>query len=179
MSPSPRITAVLAFGFLLAACGKSEAPVEAPVVEAAPVSGVEEPRPAESFTTEAPEGADVDAATATALAAPAAPLPTVVQSPNIPGHEDRRLRKAVAEVPAALLGGQATDISADEAYDRAFKALYHYLGQRRIATQSFYLKYNDKQGGFWTYMFFGDPTPGEGLYVHVRVFPDGRAEIVD
>jgi hypothetical protein len=178
MSPSQRTLAVLALGLILAACGKSEPPSEAPVAESAPVPAAEEPRPAEGFTTEAPAGQGEAVAGDTTPVAPP-PMPAVVQSPNIPGHEDRRLRKAVAEVPAALLGGQVTDITQEEAYDRAFKALYHYLGQRRIPTQSFYLKYNDQQGGFWTYMFFGDPTPGEGMYVHVRVFPDGRAEIVD
>lgn len=181
MSPRTRILAVFALGLALAACGKSEAPAEAPVAETPPAPTVEEPKPAEGFTTEAPEGA---AGTAGAPAAPGAaavppPMPAVVQSPNIPGHEDRRLRKAVAEVPAAMLGGQLTEISSEEAYDRAFKALYGYLGQRRIPTQSFYLKYRDNQAGYWIFMFFGDPPPGDGMYVHVRVFPDGRAEIVD
>lgn len=181
MSPRTRILAVLALGLALAACGKSEAPAEAPVAETPPAPTVEEPKPAEGFTTEAPgaqvgPGAD-DALPDSAVAPP--PIPAVVQSPNIPGHEDRRLRKAVAEVPAAMLGGQLTEISGEEAYDRAFKALYGYLGQRRIPTQSFYLKYRDDQAGFWIFMFFGDPPPGDGMYVHVRVFPDGRAEIVD
>jgi uncharacterized protein (DUF2461 family) len=108
-----------------------------------------------------------------------AAAPAVVQSPNIPGHEDRRLRKAIADVPAAMIGGAATDISPDQSYDRAFRALNYHLGQKRVPTQSFYLKYQEAQGGFTTYMFFGDPTPGEGMYVYVRVFPDGRAEIVD
>lgn len=178
MSPRTRIPAVIAFGLALAACGKSEAPAEAPVAETPPAPTVEEPKPAEGFTTEAPEG-NAGAPAAPDAAAVPPPMPAVVQSPNIPGHEDRRLRKAVAEVPAAMLGGQLSDITQEQAYDRAFRALYHYLGQKRIATQSFYLKYYDQQGGFWTYMFFGDPVPGEGMYVHVRVFPDGRAEIVD
>lgn len=178
MSPRTRIPAVIAFGLALAACGKSEAPAEAPVAETQPAPTLEEPKPAEGFTTEAPEGAIVARAAPDAAAAPP-PMPAVVQSPNIPGHEDRRLRKAIAEVPAAMLGGQLTEITAEEAYDRAFKALYMYLGQRRIPTQSFYLKYQDDQAGYWIFMFFGDPTPGEGMYVHVRVFPDGRAEIVD
>ncbi len=179
MSPMIRITAAMAAGVLLAACGKSESPADAPAADTPPAPVLAEPKPAEGFTTEAPDahatGADREAPGE--VAPP--PMPAVVQSPNIPGHEDRRLRKAVAEVPAALLGGQLTDISQEQAYDRAFKALYHYLGQKRIATQSFYLKYHDRQGGYWTYMFFGDPVPGEGMYVHVRVFPDGRAEIVD
>lgn len=176
MTKSHLIPGALALALVLSACGKSEAPAEAPPAEAAPAPVVEEPKPAEGFTTGAPEpevAAEAPAPAATA------PMPAVVQSPNIAGHEDRRLRKAIAEVPAALIGGAASDITADQAYDRAFKALYHHLAQKKVPTQSFYLKYNDKQGGYWTYMFFGDPTPGQGMYVHVRVFPDGRAEIVD
>jgi hypothetical protein len=176
MTKSHQILGTLALALVLAACGKSEAPAEAPSAEAAPAPMVEEPKPAEGFTTGAPEPELAAEAPAPAVTAP---MPAVVQSPNIAGHEDRRLRKAIAEVPAALIGGATSDITAEQAYDRAFKALYHHLAQKKIPTQSFYLKYNDSQGGYWTYMFFGDPTPGAGMYVHVRVFPDGRAEIVD
>jgi hypothetical protein len=176
MSSPSRLAAIVALTVLAAAgCGREEPAPPASTAEAEAPAAAEEPRPAEGFTTEAPAPA-TDAAPP--VATPAV-TPVLVQSPNIPGHEDRRLRKAIAEVPAALLGGPATDITHDEAFDRAFKALYHYLGQKRVPTQSFYLKYQDQQGGYWTYMFFGDPTPGEGMYVHVRVFPDGRAEIVD
>lgn len=176
MPMSRQFFGVLAITVLLAACGKDEAPTEAPAAAVAPAPGVEQPKPAEGFTTEAP----VDqTAPAEAAPAPVAAAPAVVQSPNIPGHEDRRLRKAVAEVPAAMIGGAATDISPDQSYDRAFRALNYHLGQKRVPTQSFYLKYHESQGGYTTYMFFGDPPPGDGMYVYVRVFPDGRAEIVD
>jgi hypothetical protein len=173
---SKKLLGVLALTVVLAACGKDEAPTEAPAAAVAPAPEVEQPKPAEGFTTAAP--VDPNASPEVAPA-PVAAAPAVVQSPNIPGHEDRRLRKAIADVPAAMIGGAATDISPDQSYDRAFRALNYHLGQKRVPTQSFYLKYQEAQGGFTTYMFFGDPTPGEGMYVYVRVFPDGRAEIVD
>lgn len=164
--------ALLAVG-ALGACQRDTAPAPGePETGGNAVTAAPEPSPAEGFTTDAP------AAAATNVA-PAAPRPGVVLSPNIPGSEDRRLRKAIAEVSAAALGGPLQDATREEAYDRAFKALYSFLAQQRIPTESFYLKDKPDNSAYRTFMFFGEKAPGEGLYVYVRIFPDGRAEITD
>ena len=176
--PIPKqVLAVLAFSLVLAACGKEESPAEAPVADATPEPAVEQPKPAEGFTTEAPASSPIISAPSTA--APVVREVTQMSAPNLANHEDRRLRKAVEEIPATLIGGIVADVSEEEAPQRAFRALYNYLDRKNIPKESFYLKYFDKDAGYWTFMFFGVPTAGEGLYVYVRLFPDGRAEIVD
>lgn len=166
--------AVLAAAFTLASCGKDEKVENAAPLEAAASVESESPRPAEGFTTEAPVAT---------MATPPAPITAegapVVIAANIPGSEDRSLRKAIAEIPAAMLGGPANLAADAEPLDRAFQALNSYLAKRQIPSQTFYAKHQNYAHGYWTYMFFGDPKPGEGMYVHVRIFPDGRAEIVD
>lgn len=159
----------------LAACGRDEASPDpesaAPAEEAVEPSG---PVPADRFTTElpapeAPAGSE----------GPVGAAPARVVAPNVPNHEDRRIRMAIEELPPAETGGPVN--IADEAVsaDRAFEVLYRYLGRKGLATESFYMKYSDEVGGYRYYMFFGVPVEGEGMYVHMRLFPDGRVEIID
>lgn len=172
MSPSTRITAALALGLALTACGKTEAPADAAATDSAPAPALDEPKPADTFTTEME-------ASRRAVASEPSPPRSVVLAPNIPDHEDRRLRRAIAELNAAETGGPI-DLSSEEASaERAFTVLYSYLEKQRLPTDTFYMKYSDEVNGYRYYMFFGIPREGEGLYVHVRLFPDGRAEIVD
>jgi hypothetical protein len=178
MTKSHQILGTLALALVLAACGKSEAPAEAPSAEAAPAPMVEEPKPAEGFTTEVAEVPPIVEVVKPSPSAAPATISNMI-APNVPNHEDRRFRKAIDEVPAALLGGQVQDVGEEDANQRAFRALYAYLARKRIPSETFYLKYYDKDAGYWTFMFFGIPWPNEGLYVYVRIFPDGRAEIVD
>lgn len=177
MPMSKQILGVLALTVVLAACGKDEAPAEAPAAAVAPAPEVDQPKPAEGFTTAAPESAPVNSIPPAATTV--VPEISRMSAPNLANHEDRRLRKALEEIPATLIGGIVPDVSEEEAPQRAFRALYTYLDRKNIPKESFYLKYFDKDAGYWTFMFFGVPTPGEGLYVYVRLFPDGRAEIVD
>jgi hypothetical protein len=171
MTATVRLALIAALGVLVAACDRENAAPPSAADEAAAPVAADEPRPAEGFTTDAPEPGVV-------AAAPTAAAPVVI-APNVPNHDDRRIRKAIAEIPASVLGGPVDIADEDVSREHAFKALYRHVSGMGLPVDSFYRKYEDEVGGYRYYMFFGVPKEGEGLYVHVRVFPDGRAEIID
>jgi hypothetical protein len=142
----------------LAACGGEKPPApaaEAPVAAAEPAAPVAEPVPA-------PVASPV----------PATPDPAVPQQ-----QESFATKTATVAMPADAIGGSPVTNSAD-AWVRGNEAMKKYCADTAIPCDSFYVKESPQEtSGYYTMQFYGSPN-GEGMYVGVRVYPDGRAEIV-
>lgn len=55
-----------------------------------------------------------------------------------------------------------------------------HLDSAGIASDSFYFKSSvEDMGGYWMMTFYGNPpTQPDGMYIDVRVYPDGSAEVM-
>ena len=134
-------------------------------------------------TPPAPATAKSEPAPAPVEPAPAPAAPPAVASPEPapaqPGgpQESFATKAATAAIPADAIGGSPVT-NMQEAWVRGNEALKKYCADNGIDSSSFFTKESPVEGGgYWTMQFFGDPK-GQGMYVGVRVFPDGRAEIV-
>jgi hypothetical protein len=76
--------------------------------------------------------------------------------------------------PDAIGGTPVTNIQ--EAFVRGNAGMQKYCVDQGIPCDSFYVKDTIMEGEAWILQFFGNPH-NEGMYVNVRVFQDGRAEI--
>lgn len=142
----------------LAACGGETPPAPAapkpePVAEAAPPPAA------------APAPAPVPAA---------APSPAATQTGE---QESFSTKQAAAAIPADAIGGSPVTNMPD-AWTRGNEALKKYCADNGINCVNFFTKESPVEtSGYWTMQFFGD-IDGQPAYVGVRVFPDGRAEVV-
>lgn len=117
------------------------------------------------------------------VAAPAPPPPaTAPTAPPPPpastgAQESFATKQATAAIPADAIGGSPVTNMPD-AWTRGNEALKKYCADNGIDCASFFTKESPVEtNGYWTMQFFGDPN-GQAMYVGVRVYPDGRAEIV-
>lgn len=141
---------------LLAACGGETPP--------APTSAKSEPpaAPAEPAPAPAP-----------------APAPVASPTPAAPSGEQESFatKQASAAIPADAIGGSPVT-NMQEAWVRGNDALKKYSEDNGWDFSTFFTKEEPVQtGGYWTMQFFGEGA-GQAMYIGVRVFPDGRAEIV-
>lgn len=145
---------------LLAATGLAACGGETPPVPVAPA-----PAPAAEA---APAPAPAPATPVVATPAPAAPTGE---------QESFATKAATAAIPADAIGGSPVT-NMQDAWTRGNEALKKYCADNGIPFDSFFTKESPVEtNGYWTMQFFGDPN-GQGMYVGVRVYPDGRAEIV-
>ena len=121
--------------------------------------------------SEAPPPAAVDeevdelAAPVATLQAPApAPAPTPIPLPLAP-----------IVIPADAIGGTPVT-NLDDAYARGSAGLQKYCVDEGMPCDSFYAKDTTEQGDHWLLMYFGTPR-NQAMYINVRVYPDGRAEV--
>lgn len=141
----------------LAACGG----------ETPPVPAATKPEPA------------AEAAPAPAPAPPvAAPAPPPAPAPIQTGEQESfATKQAAAAIPADAIGGSPVTNMPD-AWTRGNEALKKYCADAGINCANFFTKESPVEtGGYWTMQFFGE-IDGQAAYVGVRVFPDGRAEVV-
>ena len=160
--------------FALSACDKPAPPAQ----------------PAEELE---PLAADVPAVSAPALT----PQPTLVPPPpvNDPGYvatpapapppefggvtpqESFATKAATAAIPAEAIGGSPVTNDTD-AWFRGDAALRKFCEDQKLPFSNFGTKEKPvKTGGYWTMQYFG-AVNGQGMYVGIRVYPDGRAEII-
>lgn len=150
----PLFAAALAVG-----CGETPPPRPAPVAE------VPAPAPAEP----APAPAPAEPAPAPVVATPA--------PPTNGAQESFATKDATAAIPADAIGGSPVTNQAD-AWVRGNEAARKYCEDNGIPFDSFYVKESPiETSGYYTMQFYGAPN-NQGMYIGVRVFPDGRAEIV-
>lgn len=117
----------------------------------------------------APPAEDPVAETATVAAAPAAePAPAPKSSLPPPPA-------APVVIPAEAIGGTPV-ANIQDAFTRGNAGMQKYCQDQGIPCESFYVKDTVQEGEGWVLQFFGNPH-NEGMYVNVRVFPDGRAEV--
>jgi hypothetical protein len=144
--------------------------------------GGDPPPPAQTASTEPAKAA----APATAAEAPPA-APAIVPSPQPVAPADAAAQNqpqesfvtkaASAAIPADAIGGSPVTNQAD-AWVRGNEALKKYCADTALPCDSFYVKESPQEtAGYYTMQFFGAPN-GEGMYIGVRIFPDGRAEVI-
>ena len=63
-----------------------------------------------------------------------------------------------------------------DAFVRGNAGMQKYCVDQDIPCESFYVKDTIQEGEAWVLQFFGNPR-NQGMYVNVRVYPDGRAEV--
>lgn len=142
----------------LAACGGETPP--------APAKAEPEPMAAPAPVAPAP------------VAAPApAPVETPAPAPASGAQESFATKQAAAAIPADAIGGSPVT-NMPEAWMRGNEALKKYCVDNDMDCSNFYTKESPVEtGGYWTMQFFGEDG-GQPMYVGVRVYPDGRAEVV-
>lgn len=118
----------------------------------------EEPPPAPDDEDGAEPAAEV--------AAEPAPAPTPALPPPPPAP--------VVIPPDAIGGTPVTNIQ--DAFVRGNAGMQKYCVDQEIPCESFYVKDTIQEGEAWVLQFFGNPR-NQGMYVNVRVYPDGRAEV--
>lgn len=117
----------------------------------------------------APPPEEPAAETAPVAAAPAAePAPAPKSSLPPPPA-------APVVIPAEAIGGTPV-ANIQDAFTRGNAGMQKYCQDQGIPCESFYVKDTVQEGEGWVLQFFGNPH-NEGMYVNVRVFPDGRAEV--
>lgn len=118
-----------------------------------------------SKTPPAPPAEEPAAETAPVAAEPApAPQSSLPPPPAAP-----------VVIPAEAIGGSPV-ANIQDAFTRGNAGMQKYCQDQGIPCGSFYVKDTVQEGGGWVLQFFGNPY-NEGMYVNVRVFPDGRAEV--
>lgn len=108
-----------------------------------------------------------------------------------PVDADQRRKEAIAaaeapqetssfRVPADAIGGERLDTDTYALAMRGQAALYKHFDDLGVAKDSFYFKFPvTERGGYWSMGFYGTPpTRPDGVYVEVRVHPDGSAEVI-
>ena len=165
----PGLLAVLA----LAACSDSAPPPATPEATA-PVE------------MQAPPSAAPPAAAPVPLQPPPLVDPGFVPSPTpappqeyggITPQESYVSKAATAAIPAEAIGGSPVT-NENDAWFRGHAALQKYCEDQRLPFDAFRIKEKPvKTGAYWTMQYFGAPN-GQGTFVGIRVFPDGRAEII-
>lgn len=144
----------LACAATLAACGGETPP--------APATAKNEPAAAPAPAPAAPDPAPV-----------ASPTPAPPSAPQ----ESFATKAATAAIPADAIGGSPVG-NMQEAWVRGNEALKKYCADNGMECSSFFTKESPVEtGGFWTMQFFGEAN-GEPMYVGVRVYTDGRAEVI-
>jgi hypothetical protein len=136
--------------------------------ETPPAPATEKPAP----IAEAPAAAEQPAA------APA-PVATPTPAPAAPAGEQESFatKAATAAIPADAIGGSPVTNMPD-AWVRGNEALKKYCADNGMDCANFFTKEEPVQtGGYWTMQFFGE-AKGQAMYVGVRVYPDGRAEVI-
>ena len=119
----------------------------------------------------APPAEDTAADTAPVAAEPAAtPAPAPAPQSSLPPPP-----AAPVVIPAEAIGGTPV-ANIQDAFTRGNAGMQKYCQDQGIPCGSFYVKDTVQEGGGWVLQFFGNPY-NEGMYVNVRVFPDGRAEV--
>jgi hypothetical protein len=111
--------------------------------------------------------------------APAAPAPVATPAPAPPSgpQESFSTKAATAAIPAEAIGGSPVT-NMQEAWVRGNEALKKYCADNGMECGSFFTKESPVEtGGYWTMQFFGEAN-GEAMYVGVRVYTDGRAEVI-
>lgn len=150
---SPRLTVVATLALSLAAVGCSRD-------EPAPEKVAARPKPAQVVTR---------TATPVVVAQGDAFTPTV-PPPSAP--PEQLIKEAL---PAA--GPVGTDFEAWKAGEAAFKHYATMNGFTEEATKSFFLKHIANNGDHYRLMMFG-VLPGGPRYIAVKVYKDGRAEVL-
>ena len=118
-----------------------------------------------SKTPPAPPAEEPAAETAPVAAEPApAPQSSLPPPPAAP-----------VVIPAEAIGGTPV-ANIQDAFTRGNAGMQKYCQDQGIPCESFYVKDTVQEGRGWVLQFFGNPY-NEGMYVNVRVFPDGRAEV--
>jgi hypothetical protein len=145
----------------LSACGGDPAPVVPPAAEKPVAEQPSAPAPAP------PAGMVPTPAPSPAPTAPGPP----------PAQESFATKAATAAIPADAIGGSPVANVAD-AWVRGHEALKKYCGDNAMPCDSFYVKESPQEtSGYYTMQFFGAPN-NDPMYIGVRIYPDGRAEIV-
>jgi hypothetical protein len=153
-----RLITLLAAALLASGCGSEEAPKP----EAAPVEKAAAPAPA-------PQPAAAPVATAPVQPPPPPPSPQYTH-PAL-------TTQATAVIPPDAIGGTPTDMASFDPTQRGKLAIEKYCQDMKFSCESFYAKDMQEIQGAWVLQYFGTPG-GNGMYVDVRVYNDGRAEIV-
>jgi hypothetical protein len=140
--------------------------------------GEPEPAPAPKPAVEAPAPAPAAPAPAPAVAEPPPVVATPAPAPPTNGAQESFATKtATAAIPADAIGGSPVTNQAD-AWVRGNDAVRKYCEDNGIPFDSFYVKESPiETSGYYTMQFYGAPN-NQGMYIGVRVYPDGRAEIV-
>lgn len=148
----------------LGACGGGPAPAPAPpAAEEKPVAETAPP------TAAAP------------AAAPVTSVPTPSPAPAVSGasreQESFATKAASAAIPADAIGGTPI-ANIEEAWERGQQALEKYCSDNAMPCDSFYVKESPQEtGGYFTMQFFGAPN-NNPMYIGVRIYQDGRAEVI-
>jgi len=159
---SPVLYAALLAASALSACGSNSAPPASPAAE-----------PAAAATPAAPEPAPRAAPT---IATPA-PNPAAAAPGQSAPQESFATKAATAAIPADAIGGSPVANQAD-AWVRGHEALKKYCSDNAMPCDSFYVKESPQEtSGYYTMQFFGAPN-NDPMYIGVRIYPDGRAEVI-
>lgn len=165
------VAAVLA-ALLLSACGKPTPP-PAPVAEPEPIEVETQPAP---FASAPPMPLQPPPINDPGYV----PTPMPAPPPEMGGvkpQESYVTKAATAAIPADAIGGSPVTNETD-AWFRGDSALRKYCEDHRIPFNEFRVKEKPvKTGDYWTMQYFG-AVNGQGIYVGIRVYPDGRAEII-
>jgi hypothetical protein len=168
MRSSLSVVLALAAVALLSACSGSEkTPAEPPAAAAEPAPS---PSPAQSA---APVGQapSFDAIPVDQPAQPRPPAPAATPEPQP--------QPVGFRVPADAIGGENMGVQTFDVATRGEAALRKHFTDAGVDPSTFYFKIPvEQRDGYWTMTFYGNPpTQPDGMYVEVRVFPDGSAEV--
>jgi predicted small lipoprotein YifL len=166
MRSSLTVVLTLAAVISLSACSGSEkAPAEQPPAAA-------EASPAETPVRQAPS---FDTIPVDKPAEPTQPPPPAPSSTPEPQQQPVGFR-----VPADAIGGEKMGTATFDIASRGELALRKHFTDAGVDPSTFYFKIPvEQRGNYWTMMFYGNPpTQPDGMYVEVRVYPDGSAEVM-
>lgn len=146
----------------LSACGGDRAPAVPPPAEkpVAEQSAAPEPTPKAEPVVSTP-----------------APSPAPSESGLPAAQESFATKAATAAIPADAIGGSPV-VNLADAWVRGHEALKKYCGDTAMPCDSFYVKESPQEtSGYYTMQFFGAPN-NDPMYIGVRIYPDGRAEVI-
>jgi hypothetical protein len=108
------------------------------------------------------------------------PSPTPAPPPMVNGHQPQEsyvTKQADALIPADAIGGSPVT-NDDDAWYRGKAAMQKYCEDNGIPFANFAVKEPPvATNGYWTMQYFGTHH-NQGVYVGIRVYPDGRAEVM-
>ncbi len=164
------VLAIAAITALSACSGSKQTPVDPPKA-ASPATAA--PSPAETpVATPVGPAPSFDAIPVDQPAQPRPPAPaTAPEAPPQP---------VGFRVPADAIGGEKMESTTYSIATRGELALKKHFTDAGIDPSTFYFKIPvEDRGGYWTMTFYGNPpTQPDGMYVEVRVYPDGSAEVM-